>query len=76
MVNSFSELIDLFGGPAKFGRAVGMTPGAAKQARRRDSLAVEWFAAAARAAQDRQIPGVTMKRLVEMAAERKQRMAA
>lgn len=71
MVNTFAELIEQFGGPAKFGRAVGMTPGAAKQAKRRDRLSVEYFPAVAKAAQDRAIPGVTVKRLVEMAAERR-----
>lgn len=50
MLQSFTQIIDLFGGPAKFAREVGMTPGAAKQARRRDSLNAEWFAATARAA--------------------------
>lgn len=71
MVNSFAELIEQFGGPAKFGRAVGMTPGAAKQAKRRDRLAVVYFQAAAKAAQDRDIPGVTVRKLVELAADRK-----
>jgi hypothetical protein len=37
-MQSFSQIIDLFGGPADFARAVGMTPGAAKQAKRRDSI--------------------------------------
>lgn len=73
MINSFAELIEKFGGPAKFGRAVGMTPGAAKQAKRRDSVAVEYFPAVAKAAQDREIQGVTVKKLVELAATRKER---
>ncbi len=58
MLHSFSQVIDLFGGPAAFAREVGMTPGAAKQARRRDSLNAEWFAPTARAAQKRGLPGV------------------
>lgn len=70
MVNSFAELIEQFGGPAKFGRAVGMTPGAAKQAKRRNRVAVTYFPAVAKAAQDRSIPGVSVKRLVEMATDR------
>jgi hypothetical protein len=76
MVNSFQELIDAFGGPAKFGRAIGVAPNTAKQMRRRNSLAVTRFPAVVQAAQDRGLTGVTMKRLVELATERKQGVAA
>lgn len=72
MVNSFAELIDTFGGPAKFGRAIGVAPNTAKKMRSRNSLNVTRFPAVVQAAQDRGIPGVTMKRLVELATERKQ----
>ena len=75
MINTFAELIDRFGGPAKFGRAVGMSPGAAKQAKRRNRVAVTYFPAVAQAAQDRDIQGVTVKKLVEMATGRGDRAA-
>jgi hypothetical protein len=71
MINSFSEVIDKLGGPAAFGRAVGMTPNTAKQARRRDSLSPEYFSDAANAARERGIAGVTVERLVQLAAERR-----
>jgi hypothetical protein len=68
-MQSFSQIIDLFGGPADFARAVGMTPGAAKQAKRRDSINAEWFASTARAAAANDLP-VTVETLAELA-ERK-----
>jgi hypothetical protein len=68
-MQSFAQIIDLFGGPAEFARAVGMTPGAAKQAKRRDSINAEWFARTARAAAANDIP-VTVDVLAELA-ERK-----
>lgn len=68
-MKSFSQIIDLFGGPADFARAVGMTPGAAKQARRRDSINAEWFAATVRAAAANDIE-VTLDTLADLA-ERK-----
>jgi hypothetical protein len=70
MVNSFSELIDRFGGPAAFGRAIGMTPNAAKQAKRRDSLAAERFGATIRAAEANGFHDITAERLVELAEQR------
>jgi hypothetical protein len=75
MVNSFKDIIVKLGGPAEFGRAVGMTPGAAKQAQRRNSIAAEWFAATARAAQSAGLAEITEARLAELA-ERKRTQAA
>lgn len=76
MVQSFKHVIQIFGGPAEFGRAVGMTPGAAKQAGRRDSLAAEWFSAIARAAQERGHSDITEARLAELAEQRRMERAA
>lgn len=76
MVQSFKDVIEAFGGPAKFGRAVGMTPGAAKQAGRRDSLAAEWFSATARAAHGIGRKEITEKRLAEIAEQRRTKQAA
>ena len=56
MLHSFKDVIDKFDGPAEFARAVGMTAGAAKQARRRNSISADWFAATARAAKERGLP--------------------
>lgn len=71
MLQSFSEIIEQFGGPAAFAREVGMTPGAAKQAQRRGSLAAEWFAPTARAARRLGVVGITEKTLAELAERRR-----
>ena len=71
MVQSFKDIIEKFGGPSMFGRAVGMTPGAAKQAGRRDSIAAEWFSATARAAHERGFGEITEARLAELAEQRR-----
>lgn len=67
MISSFSDVIESFDGPAAFAREVGMTSGAAKQAKRRDSLAAEWFSATARAASRKGLHEITEKRLAEIA---------
>lgn len=72
MVNSFADVIERFNGPAAFAREVGMTPGAAKQAKRRDSLSAEWFAATASAAQRKGLSEITLDRLAELAQRRRQ----
>lgn len=69
-MESFSQIIDLFGGPAEYARAVGMSPGAAKQARRRDSISAEWFASTARAAAANDLP-VTVDVLAGLAERRR-----
>lgn len=71
MIQTFSDVIDRFEGPAKFARAVGMNPGAAKQAKRRNSLSSEWFAATVRAAQERGLTEITADRLLEIAEQRR-----
>lgn len=76
MVNSFSEVIAKFNGPAAYARAVGMTPGAAKQAKRRDSISADWFAATERAARERGFREITAKRLAELAEQRRHKAAA
>lgn len=53
MIETIRDVIAKFNGPAEFARAVGMTPGAAKQAKRRNSLGAQWFAATADAARQR-----------------------
>jgi hypothetical protein len=50
MICSVEDMIEQFGGPAAFAREVGMSPGAAKQAKRRNSLGKKWIVPTARAA--------------------------
>lgn len=66
MLASFADVIDAFGGPAAYAREVGMSPGAAKQARRRSSIGARWFAPTVEAAQKRGL-AVTEKTLAELA---------
>ena len=76
MVNSFSDVIAKFNGPAAFGRAIGMNREAAKQANRRNSLSADWFAATARAAQERGLREITVKKLADLAEQRRTERAA
>jgi len=71
MPNSFADVIDLFGGPAAYARAVGMTPGAAKQAKRRNSISAEWFTATAQAAKLARISSVDERTLAALADARR-----
>jgi hypothetical protein len=68
MPQSFVEIIDRFGGPAAFAREVGMSSGAAKQARRRRSLSAKWFDATVAAARVRGFKDITPATLAKLAA--------
>jgi hypothetical protein len=70
MAHSFVEIIDKFGGPAAFAREVGMTAGAAKQAKRRGSIGSRWFAPTVQAAERCGFDDITYERLSELAASR------
>jgi hypothetical protein len=70
MHTSFAEVIDRFGGPAAFAREVGMTPGAAKQAKRRNSIAPHWYVATAEAARRLGIAEVNEIALAQIALRR------
>jgi hypothetical protein len=50
MLHSFAQVIERFGGVPAFAREVGMTTGAVKQAKRRNSLAPRWYVPTADAA--------------------------
>jgi hypothetical protein len=67
MPNSFADVIDAFGGPAAFAREVGMTPGAAKQARRRSSISARWFGPTVDAAKRLGKPGISYSTLAALA---------
>lgn len=60
-----SEIIDRFSGPAELARASGMTPGAAKQARRRGSISPEYWTAVVEAGK------ATLEELAEAAASKR-----
>ncbi len=76
MVRSFSDIIDALGGPAAFAHAIGMTPNAAKRAKARDSISSAWFTAIVAAAEKSNRGDITLERMAELAAERRQASAA
>ena len=69
MHQTFSDVIDAFGGPTAFAREVGMSPGAAKQARRRSSIGARWFAPTVAAAKRLKLVGITEASLSALAAQ-------
>lgn len=70
-MSSFIPIIERFGKTPDFARAVGMSVGAAKQARRRDSIPAEWFSAVARAAASQGLDGIDEALLSEIAEQRR-----
>ena len=76
MLQSFSDVIEAFGGPAAFAREVGMSPGAAKQARRRSSIGARWFAPTVAAAKRLKLAGITEASLSALAARQPERLKA
>ena len=75
MHRTFADVIDAFGGPAAFAREVGMSPGAAKQARRRSSIGARWFAPTVAAARRLKMEGITEVSLAALAARSADRPA-
>jgi hypothetical protein len=71
MIQSFAEVIDRFDGPAAFAREVGMTAGAAKQARRRNSISAEWFGAIEKAARRRGLQEISLRTLATLAEQKR-----
>lgn len=70
MPHSFSDVIDLFGGPAAYARATGMPGASAKQSKLRDSISSSWFTATAKAAKANGLP-VDEKVLSKLAERRR-----
>lgn len=70
MVTSFVEVIDALGGTAKFSRAIEMPENSARQAKKRNSIAVRWFPVIATVAAEKGRHDITVEKLVELAAER------
>lgn len=71
MLQTFADVIDRFGGPAAFARETSLSAGAAKQAKRRNSLSAAHFGAVAEAARRKGIPGIDEAALAAMAANRR-----
>ena len=75
MPNSFEDVIELFGGPTAFARAVGMSVGCAKQSKRRGSISPAWYSATTLAAKKAGLNGLDEQALAKIAAAKRGRAA-
>lgn len=74
-MNTFTDIIEAFGGPAEFGRAIGIKPGHAGSMKTRDSIPDEYWLATVGAAELREIDGVTLEVLASISAKRREAAA-
>lgn len=65
--NSFSAVIDAFGGAGPFGAAIGVNDSHARTMKARDSIPWTRWQDTVKAAAERNIEGVTLERLADMA---------
>lgn len=65
-MQSFSDIIDAFGGPAPFGKAIKISDSHARTMKARDSIPPEHWSRVVGAAAERSIDGVTFERLTEL----------
>lgn len=71
MIHSFAAVIEKFDGPAAFAREIGMSAGAAKQAKRRNSISAEWFDAIDKAARRKGLQEISLRTLAALAEQRR-----
>jgi hypothetical protein len=72
-METFTEIIDGFGGPARFAEALGITASHAGVMKQRQSIPPEYWPTLIEAAKARHIEGVTAETLVALAADRASR---
>lgn len=72
-MDSFSSVIDAFGGAAKFGEAIGIPDSHARTMKARDSIPADRWSKVVAAACDRGVSGVTFEKLAELAAREQPR---
>lgn len=65
-MDSFASVIDAFGGPAKFGAAIGVPDSHARTMRARDSIPSYRWARVVSAAEEMGVGGVTLERLAQL----------
>lgn len=68
-MTTFSDIIQCFGGPAKFAKAIGIKGFHAQSMKTRDSIPPAYWSDTVTAAQQRGIEGVTLQKLAEIAKE-------
>lgn len=64
--NTIPDLIDAFGGSAKFSRVIGKNPSTASEMKRNNSIRVIYWPAIIEAAPDHGISGVTLESIAQM----------
>lgn len=70
-MDTFADIINGIGGPAAFGRAIGITTERAAEMRRRGSIPPEYWPQVVTASSGTKAEGVTIERLAAMRAERR-----
>lgn len=71
-MDTFSDIITAFGGPAAFGRAIGIKPGHAGAMKTRDSIPDQYWTATVEAADAHGIDDVTLENLARISAKRRE----
>lgn len=66
-METFAQIIDLFGGPLAFSEAIGIPDSHARAMKARNSIPLAYWARMVRAAKVRGIKGLTVERLVSIA---------
>lgn len=68
-MDTFSDVIDAFGGPAAFGEAIGVPDSHARTMKARDSIPAAHWQRVVAASIIKSIPGVSLEVLVRLAAK-------
>lgn len=66
-IQSFDDVIEAFGGPAKFAKAIGIKPFHGQTMKTRGSIPPSYWSDTVAAAELQAIEGVTLERLAEIA---------
>lgn len=75
-MDSFSAIIDSFGGPGKFAGAIGIKPGHARAMKTRDAIPSEYWVEVVAAAAVYSVQGITTDLLARLEAKAAGRMPA
>jgi hypothetical protein len=75
-METFSAIIDAFGGTSAFGQAIGIPDSHARTMKARDSIPPEHWDRLVKAAIERDIEGISFKRLTEIRSASRRKSAA
>lgn len=74
-MQTFEDIFSAFGGPARFADAIGIKGFHAQTMKQRGSIPPAYWSDTVKAAQERDIEGVTLEKLAEMAKRKAERVA-